>query len=310
MSKYSHLTKIDQSYMELVDKIITTGEHCKNRTGIDTIALSGHMFEHNMSEGFPAITVKKLFFTTMSIELEGFLKGITDKAWYKNKKCYIWNGWCKPSLFEAALEEKVMSGEINNSMTVEERRDAYSKIRHSIDDLGAIYGAQWNNFNGVNQLDNIIHKLQTDPDDRRMIVSAWNPPEIGEMALPPCHVLWQINKIGDKLDLIWYQRSVDVPLGLPFNIASYGLLLELICKQTGYKAGKLIGMLSNVHIYENQIEGIIEKLIPQALKSTIEHLPTLVIKDTFTTIKEFDALQDVVLENYESEDFVKLPIAE
>ena len=144
-----------------------------------------------------------------------------------------------------------------------------------------------------------------------MIVSAWNPLQLDETALPACHVLYQVNKMGDKLDLVWYQRSCDTILGIPFNIASYGLLLELICKETGYIPGKLIGMLSNVHIYENQMDALINKLIPQTIRNekNITKLPKLIIKDSFNSIFNFKAKKDVEIINYEHDSFVKFPVA-
>ena len=273
----SCLTKLDLDYMHLVDEIINEGIVCENRTGVDTIAISGSMIKHDMSIGFPLLTIKKVLFGVMATELEGFIKGISDKKWYQDRGCNIWDKW-------------------HNPKTNDEN------------DLGKIYGYQWNNFGGVNQLAKLIDDVKNNPNSRRIIVSAWNPSDLGEMALPPCHVLYQVNRIGDKLDLVWYQRSVDVPLGLPFNIASYALLLELICNVTGNIPGKVIGMLSNCHIYEDQLDPIKNKLIPQAKKSSITTLPKLVIKRKLDSIYDFDASKDVEIVGYEHQPFVKIPV--
>lgn len=299
---FSHLTKLDNDYMNLIQKILLEGIICENRTGINTRAISGAMIEHDMSLGFPLLTVKKTLFKVMAVELEGFIKGITDKRWYKERKCNIWNQWCNPeavSAFDYTYE---------NEHKEKATRDQMLKFQEECDDLGRIYGYQWNNFGGINQIRKVLNTLKIDPNNRRLIVSAWNPSDIDKMALPPCHVLWQINKIGDKLDLVWFQRSVDVPLGLPFNIASYALLLEAICQVSGYTAGKVIGMLSNCHIYENQIQPIVDGLIPQALESKITSLPQLLKQEMMSDIYEFDAKAWEVF-GYQHCDFVKIPIA-
>jgi len=170
------------------------------------------------------------------LELEFFIKGLTSKRWLQDRGCWIWNEW--------ANTKKVPYGndpETKEQMFLE-------------DDLGAIYGKQWRNFGGVDQLERVVITLKTNPNDRRMIVSAWNPPELSFMALPPCHVMYQIIVINDTINLNWYQRSVDTMLGLPYNIASYGLLLELLAKESGLIPARLCGMLGDVHIYENHIE--------------------------------------------------------
>ena len=283
---FSNRTKLDQDYMLLLKKIILHGIRCKNRTGIDTIALSGYMLEHDMSNGFPLLTNKKVLFDVLAVELEGFIKGITDKKWYQDNGCHIWDSWHNP------------------------------KSNHYYD-LGKFYAYQYRRFNDNSgkgdQIKNLINALKDENqcNSRRLIVSAWNPLQLDETALPACHVLYQVNKMGDKLDLVWYQRSCDTILGIPFNIASYGLLLELICKETGYIPGKLIGMLSNVHIYENQMDALINKLIPQTIRNekNITKLPKLIIKDSFNSIFNFKAKKDVEIINYEHDSFVKFPVA-
>lgn len=256
---------IDVQYLDLVQRILTEGVRKENRTGIDTLAIAGASIEHDMSEGFPLLTTKKMYFKGVKVELEGFIKGIRSKQWYKDRGCNIWNEWCNPKKVPYATD-----AETKAKMAAE-------------DDLGLIYGVQWRDFKdarwdipndggtrtlienfgedkGIDQLANIVKTLKTNPNDRRMICSAWNPTALDQMALPPCHLLWQVTVIDGKLNLAWYQRSVDVPLGLPFNIASYGLLLHLLAKETGLKEGKLIGFLMDTHIYVNQVDALQEQI--------------------------------------------------
>jgi len=246
-----------KSYLDLVKKIIDAPESAwkGNRTGIRAKSISGYMIEHDMSEGFPLLTTKQVSLKMVAVELEFFIKGLNDKQWLKDRGCHIWDEWCNP--------QKVPYG-----------NDDETKMKMAAEnDLGFIYGWQWRNFNGetrdkectdrynsqtgYDQLVEVVNKLHTNPSDRRMIVSAWNPNQLNQMALPPCHLLWQVVVTGEKFDTLnlnWYQRSCDTMLGIPFNIASYALLLKLLAAEAGMKEGKLCGMLGDVHIYENQIE--------------------------------------------------------
>ncbi|MBT7888928.1 MAG: thymidylate synthase, partial [Deltaproteobacteria bacterium] len=212
-----------QAYLDIVRRTMDTGVIKHNRTGVDAATVPGAMFEHDMSNGFPLLTTKKVLYRLVASELEFFIKGMTEKEWLRERNNHIWDDWCSP--------EKVAYGHDEETL----RKMAAER------ELGPIYGWQWRNFGaeytahdqppagkGIDQLQNVIDKLKSDPDDRRMIVSAWNPVDFHRMALPPCHYCFQITVIDGKLNLLWNQRSVDVALGLPFNIASYGLLLHLI----------------------------------------------------------------------------------
>jgi thymidylate synthase len=247
------MNSLDKQYLDLLTKICDHGVWEQNRTGIKANAIVGHMIQHDMSEGFPLLLCKRVPFRSMSVELEGFLKGITSKKWYQERGCSIWDEWCNPMKVPYGHDE-----ETKKKMLEE-------------DDLGLIYGSQWRIFHdpespatrgdefGLNycdQLLSVVSSLKNNPSDRRAICSSWNPLALKQMALPPCHVLWQAMIIDGKLHLTWYQRSVDVPLGLPFNIASYGLLLHLLAKELGVLEGTLTGFLNNVHFYENQVEGV------------------------------------------------------
>lgn len=228
-----------KEYLRILRNVRENGTLKHNRTGIDTYSITGEIFKFDMSKGeFPLLTTKKMPPKCIFAELEGFIKGITSKQWYKDRKCEIWSEWANP--------RKVPYG-----------NDAETKARMAAeDDLGLIYGYQWSNFNGygINQLDNAIKTLKTNPTDRRMIVMAWNPCQLDQMALPPCHFGFHLLSDGEYLDLCWFQRSVDTFLGLPFNIASYAMLLKLIARETGLKERMLVGHLDDVHLYANQIE--------------------------------------------------------
>ena len=224
-----------KQYLDIVDNVLHNGVKKDNRTGISTISTFAETFRHDMSEGFPLLTTKKMAINAILVELEGFIKGITSKKWYQDRGCNIWNEWSNP-------------------------------LAGPGDDLGPIYGYQWRRFGQVydedddgclfkhDQFNNIINTLKNNPHDRRMVCSAWNPIHASRMALPPCHVLWNVVILGDKLNLAWYQRSCDLMLGVPYNIASYATLLLLLCKESGFKPGILHGTLSDCHIYENQID--------------------------------------------------------
>lgn len=284
--------------MDIVEKILDIGEMKSNRTGVDAVTVPGMMFDHDMGKGFPLLTTKKVPFRLVASELEFFIKGITDKDWLRDRNNHIWDEWCSP--------EKVTYGH---------DEDTKQKMRQERE-LGPIYGFQWRNFGGdydsynkrsalptgVDQLSNIVKTLKENPDDRRMIVSAWNPLALGKMALPPCHYLFQVTVINGKLNLLWNQRSVDVALGLPFNIASYGLLLHLLAKEAGLKEGRLVGFLADTHIYHNHVEGMKEQLTREPKK-----LATLKTEN-FKSIFEW-AFEDSKVSGYDPHPHIKFEVA-
>lgn len=237
-----------KNYFDIVEKVMNDGTISHNRTGVDTLKIAGALFEHDMSKGFPLLTTKKMAFKTMAVELEGFIKGITDKRWFQDRGCHIWDEWCSPWLVPYGHDDETR---------------ARMKAEH---ELGPIYGKQWRKFNssrkfqGIDQLAKLVDMLKNNPNDRRMLVSAWNPCQLDQMALPPCHWGFQVTVTNGCINLLWNQRSVDVALGLPFNIASYGLLLLLLSIESGFKPGKLIGFLGDVHIYVNHLKGLEEQL--------------------------------------------------
>ncbi len=288
-----------KAYLDIVQKILAEGNLEENRTGTKALTIAGAIFEHDMSKGFPLLTTKKTPFKLVASELEFFIKGITDKKWLQDKNNHIWDEWAKPQKAPYGHDE-----ESKKKMLAER-------------DLGPIYGFQWRHFNaqyenydsdysdkGIDQLKKIVETLKTNPRDRRMIVSAWNPIQFNEMALPPCHYAFQVTVIDGKLNLLWNQRSVDTMLGLPFNIASYALLLHLLAKEAGLKEGKLVGFLADVHIYENHIEGAKEQLSRDPNKYPLSKIETENWKSIFDWKSE-----DTKLLNYQSYEKISFDIA-
>lgn len=276
----------DEEYKRLLRKILIEGRIKKNRTGIDTKGVFGAQVEFDLNDGFPLLTTRKLPFKSIKIELEGFIKGITDKKWYQERGCHYWDEWCNP--------KKVPYG--NDEETKRKMKEE--------SDLGKIYGYQWRNFNssGVDQLKRVVDTLKKNPTDRRMIVSAWNPCQLDEMALPPCHFWWMVGVEEDRLNLVWGQRSVDTCLGLPSNISSYALLLHLLAKESGLKEGKLIGQLVDTHIYVNHIDNVKVQLSRNA-----KLLPTIKT-EKFTSIFDWTYL-DTELVGYNPHPKLEFEIA-
>lgn len=288
-----------KAYLDIVRRILAEGERKPNRTGVDTIAIAGAMFEHDMARGFPLLTTKRTPFRLVATELEFFVRGITDKRWLQARDNHIWDEWAHPAKAAYGHDEAAKRRMLEEP------------------DLGPIYGFQWRHFGapyvdhatdytgrGVDQLRRVVETLKTNPDDRRMIVSAWNPMQLAEQGLPPCHFVFQATVIGGKLNLLWNQRSVDVPLGLPFNIASYGLLLHLLAKEAGLREGKLIGFLADTHVYVNQLDGVREQLARDPERHPLPRLVT----EPFTSIWDWTAEHSRV-EGYESYPKIDFPIA-
>lgn len=276
----------EYKYLHLLQDILNNGFRCPNRTGIDAITIPHASLSFDLGNGFPLLTTKKMAWKVMKVELEGFIKGITSKKWYQDRGCRIWDEWCNPQKVPYGHDE-----------------DTKRKMKEE-DDLGFIYGSQWRNFNnqGYDQLRVIVDTLKKNPSDRRMVCSAFNPLVLNQQALPPCHLGFIVNVINGKLNLSFQMRSVDVPLGMPFNIASYSLLLHLLCKETGLKEGVMTGFFNSVHIYSNQVEGIQEQL-----KRTPYKFP-YVNTSKFTNIFDW-CYEDTSIEEYICHSAIKMPIA-
>jgi len=286
-----------RAYLDIVKRILDKGVMKHSRTGVDAITISGAMFEHNMSEGFPLLTTKSVPLRLVASELEFFLRGISDKKWLQERDNRVWDEWCSPMIVPYAHDSAT------KKKMLEER------------DLGPIYGWQWRHFGaqykdyktdykgqGVDQVKRIVHLLKTNPDDRQMLVLAWNPMDIDKVIPPFCHYGWQVTVLDGKLNLMWNQRSVDVALGLPFNITSYGLLLHLLAKESGLEEGKLVGFLGDTHIYTNHVDGLKEQL-----SRTPKKLPTIKTNN-FNSIFDWK-YTDSEVENYEHHPRIKFEIA-
>lgn len=265
----------EENYLALLKYVLEKGQAKANRTGDIALTVPTVQLYHNFTEGFPLFTTKQMAKKAMLVELEGFIGGITDKKWYQERGCRIWDEWCNPTLVPPELYN--------------DERKTFQKTEN---DLGPVYGYQWRRFNGgynrptpINkklkamwdspehaltwgdQFDYVIQTLKTNPDDRRMKVSAWNVLAKPTQALPPCHTDFTIVHINGTLHMNWSQRSCDLLLGIPFNLASYAMLLELLCKETGMQPGTISGCLADVHIYTHHIDACLEQLerIPKNL---------------------------------------------
>lgn len=247
-----------RQYLDLLTHVLARGKHHENRTGIPTLRVTGAMLSFDMTEGFPAMTTKHLAFRQVVGELLGFIRGYESAEAFRKLGCTIWDA--------NANENAAWLANPN---------------RRGDDDLGRIYGAQWRNYRGANrniayrstdQLKVAIREILGNPTSRRIIVNAWNPNEIDQMSLPPCHVLHQYHVDPDTggLSMTMYQRSCDLFLGVPFNIASYALLLHLVARVTGLRADNLTMFLADVHIYGNHLEQVKTQLRREPLT-----LPTL-----------------------------------
>lgn len=251
-----------------------------------TIGKPNVNWEHHMENGFPLLTTKKMGLKNIAVELEFFIKGLTDKNWLQERKCHIWDEWSSPTSPWVA-------------------------------ELGPIYGYQWRSFGKkfphddgsihTDQLASILDTLKNKPQDRRMVCSAWNPNQIQHMALPPCHLLWNVTVYNDELHLSWHQRSCDLFLGVPYNIASYALLLLLLSKHAGLRPGSLAARFMDCHLYENQIDVAREQLERQP-----KILPTVTIPDTLKSGKPFSVLdwtyEDFELHNYNPHGSLKCDV--
>ena len=275
-----------KQYLELVKKILDQGEPRSDRTGVGTKSIFGTSLVFDLTKGFPAVTTKKLAWKAVVSELLWFLEGSTNER----RLCEILHGTRDPSKRTIWTDNFEKQGK---------------DLGYTDGDLGPVYGKQWRNFNGVDQIANVINEIKTNPTSRRLIVSAWNPKDIPAMALPPCHLLFQFFVSGSNLDAIWYQRSIDVGLGLPFNIASYALLTHIIASITGLIPRTLKFFGGDTHIYNNQIE---------ALQTQVRRVPLPLPQLKMPKIESLEDLKkvkvtDFVLENYTYHEPLKMKMA-
>ena len=356
------MNNLDKQYQTLLQTILDFGIEKNDRTGTGTKSIFGYTIRHKMSEGFPLLTTKKMAWKTMVTELLWFLRGDTNIKYLVDNDCHIWDGDAYKNYVTNILQ--------NHKGVQPNSKEAFiAKIKHESDyakqwgDLGPIYGNQWrdwggkthtelsttkgedgfydyitNHIPGIDQIKNLIEQLQTNPDSRRLMVSAWNVGELDKMVLPPCHYGFQVYtrelSIEERLDLaskkyevfdpfdfhvgdhneidklypvpkraislMWNQRSVDTFLGLPFNIASYGLLLMMIADEVGMIPDDLIGNLGDTHLYVNHIEQAKEQISREPFK-----LPNVYVRDGIESFMP----GDIILENYQSHPTIKAPLS-
>ena len=350
------MNNIDKQYQELLNDILSNGVEKSDRTGTGTISVFGRQIRHNMSEGYPLLTTKKMAFKTMVTELLWFLKGDTNIKYLVDNGCHIWDGDAYKNYVDNRPSQ--FYGPYYTQEEFIDKIKTDDEFAKKWGELGPIYGKQWRDWDGrqerdgsydmsLDQIANLIFQLKRNPDSRRLMVNAWNVGELSEMTLPPCHYGFQVytrelslnereqialsiptiaaeiekrgpmtplgldrNNIPTRaISLMWNQRSVDTFLGLPFNIASYGLLLEIIAKAVNMVPDELIGNLGDVHLYRNHINQAEEQIRRNPYK-----LPKILLKDHVDP-KDFGSIipilrpKDFILDGYECHETIKAPLS-
>ncbi len=257
-----------QQYHDALRTVLAHGTPSSDRTGTGTISHFGLQSRYSLADGFPLVTTKKLHIRSIIHELLWFLQGDTNIRYLQDNGVTIWDEWADEN-----------------------------------GDLGPVYGRQWRDFGGVDQIATLLDMIRRSPDSRRLIVSAWNPPDVPQMALPPCHTMWQVRILGGKLHLQLYQRSADMFLGVPFNIASYALLLVMLAHVTGYEPGDFVHSIGDAHIYSNHMEQV-----QTQLSRDIRPLPTLRITRQVPSLFDF-RYEDFEISGYDPHPAIKAPVA-
>jgi len=289
-----------QQYHDALRTILEKGEASTDRTGTGTVSYFGMQSRYDLAEGFPMVTTKKLHQKSIIHELLWFLSGDTNIRYLLEHGVRIWTEWP----YKAYTQAMEAQGHTPLSMPeFEQRIVADAEFARAWGGIGPAYGAQWRNFNGVDQIQALLDDLHTRPDSRRHIVSAWNPAEVPHMALPPCHTLWQVRIAGGKLHLQLYQRSADMFLGVPFNIASYALLAHMLAHVTDYEVGTFVHTLGDAHIYTNHLDQV-----HLQLTRTPKALPTLRFARKVESLFDF-RFEDVLIEGYDPDPAIKAPVA-
>jgi thymidylate synthase len=378
------MNNLDRQYTDLLQDILENGTRKMDRTGTGTISVFGRQIRHKMSEGFPVLTTKKMAWKTMVTELLWFLRGDTNIKFLVDNNCHIWDGDAYKSYEnkyykgEAFGYKKLNDSGYSTDLKLSQE-EFINKIKTDDEfankwgELGPVYGKQWRKWGydsdkwredynklqfgskdeiehlskkGIDQIQNLINDLKTNPDSRRILVSAWNPADLPNQVLPPCHYGFQVytrelswkerynmfskgvdgilteewaDEIGfptRAISLMWNQRSVDVPLGLPFNVASYGLLLEILAQMTNMVADELIGNLGDCHIYENQMAGCRQQIPRESfalpkLRINTEFWATSNDVAVYTLDTEIFSMliEDFQIEGYESHPAIKFPLS-
>jgi thymidylate synthase len=328
------MNKLDKQYQDLLQSILDYGVEKQDRTGTGTKSIFGYTIRHNMQDGFPVITTKKMAWKTMVTELLWFLRGDTNIKFLVDNGCHIWDGDAFKNFMNTSEGDPDLIWNQEQFINMIKTDDEFAK---QWGELGPVYGKQWRNWGNffydnpdpdgdgfrhlkVDQITNLINDLKTNPDSRRLMVNAWNVGELDQMVLPPCHYGFQVytrpttreEKIVNPgkyraISLMWNQRSVDTFLGLPFNIASYGLLLTILAKEVNMVPDQLIGNLGDTHLYMNHIEQAKEQIGREPFElPTLNQFPTY--EGSRPSIESY-VVGDFTLKDYQSHPSIKAPLS-
>ncbi|AZU03874.1 thymidylate synthase [Glycocaulis alkaliphilus] len=264
---------IEAAYLDLLRDVMANGTPSDDRTGVGTRTVFGRQIRCDLADGFPLLTTKKVHFRSIAIELLWFIKGMTNVTWLQERGVTIWDEWADEN------------GE-----------------------LGPVYGKQWRRWTGpdgreIDQLADLVAQIKANPASRRLVLSAWNPADVPSMALPPCHTLFQFHVANGRLSLQLYQRSADLFLGVPFNIASYALLLAMMAQATGLKPGEFVHTFGDAHIYSNHVEQV-----ERQLARDMRPLPTLKLNPNITDLFAFE-YEDIEIIGYDPHPGISAPVA-
>lgn len=315
------MNSFDQAYHNLCRTVLEKGKSKDDRTNTGTLSVFGHQMRFDLSKGFPLLTTKKVSFKLVATELIWFMRGDTNIKYLLKYNNNIWNEWAFLKWIESeeyngpdmtdfghrALVDDAFNAQYQEQVQIFKHRILTDNdFATKFGDLGNVYGKQWRNFETKNgstdQLSEVIHSIKTNPTSRRHIISAWNPGEIDTMALPPCHTMFQFYVHDNKLSCQLYQRSADIFLGVPFNIASYSLLTHLIARECGLEVGEFIHTLGDAHIYSNHVDAINEQLSRESFAP-----PSLKINSD-KSLFELE-YEDFEIVNYKAHPAIKAPIA-
>lgn len=312
-----------KQYLDLCQHILHNGAKKEDRTGTGTLSVFGHQMRFDLNEGFPLMTTKKTAFRLIVSELLWFIKGDTNVKTLLEENNHIWDEWAFAQWVESdeyegpdmadfgrrSQKDPEFAVRYKEQMALfQEKILAEDGFAEKFGDLGPVYGKQWRSWaktdgGTIDQLKNVIESIKKNPDSRRHLVTAWNPEFIDDMALPPCHIMFQFYVADGKLSCQLYQRSADVFLGVPFNIASYALLTHLIARECGLEVGDFVHTTGDTHLYSNHIEQVTEQLSREPRK-----LPTVKINEDVASIFDLE-LADITIEGYDPHPRIKAPVA-
>ncbi|WP_216831022.1 thymidylate synthase [Alkalihalobacterium elongatum] len=313
----------ENNYLQLCKHVLENGIKKEDRTGTGTISIFGYQMRFDLKEGFPLLTTKRVPFRLIASELLWFIKGDTNIRYLLKHNNNIWNEWA----FERWIKSEEYEGPNMDNFGLRSQQDEEFQVQYEeqleqfknriltddgfaekFGDLGQVYGKQWRDWQTssgetLDQLSDVIETIKKNPSSRRLIVSAWNPEDVPSMALPPCHTLFQFYVLDGKLSCQLYQRSGDIFLGIPFNIASYALLTHLIAHECGLEVGEFIHTLGDAHIYLNHLEQVETQLSREP-----KPLPKLALNENVKSVFDFE-MEDISIEGYDPHPTIKAPVA-